>query len=65
MAKVRSNGERKLDLQSINNGNSNILPIPATFIIDTNRLVTWNYVNVDYRTRSEPEEIIEHLKKLK
>ena len=56
--------DRKLDLEKINNGNGNILPIPATFIVGSDGVVKWNYVNVDYRTRSEPEEIIEALKKL-
>lgn len=56
--------DRNLDLEKINNGNANIMPIPATFILDSNGLINWSYVNVDYRTRSEPEEIIEALKKL-
>lgn len=56
--------DRNLDLQQINNGNGTVLPIPATFIINKDGIVVWNYVNVDYRTRSEPEEIIEALKKL-
>ena len=56
--------DRKLDLEKINNGNASILPIPATFIIATDGIVKWNYVNVDYRTRSEPDEIIEALKNL-
>ncbi|HDZ04714.1 hypothetical protein LCGC14_0345330 [marine sediment metagenome] len=56
--------DRKLDLEKVNNGNGNVLPIPATFIVGQDGVVTWNYVNVDYRTRSEPEEIIEALKNL-
>jgi len=56
--------DRALDLEKINNGNANVLPIPATFIIGSDGLVKWNYVNVDYRTRSEPDEIIEALKNL-
>ncbi|MCH3885616.1 peroxiredoxin-like family protein [Tenacibaculum aquimarinum] len=56
--------DRELDLEGINNGNGNILPIPATFILDTDKIVKWNYVNVDYRTRSEPEEIVAALKNL-
>ena len=55
---------RKLDLEKINNGNSNILPIPATFIVGRDGVVIWNYVNVDYRTRSEPEDIIKALQNL-
>ena len=56
--------DRGLDLKKINNGNASVLPIPATFILGTDGIVKWNYVNADYRTRSEPEEIIETLKKL-
>lgn len=56
--------DRKLDLDKINNGKGNVLPIPATFILGRDGVVTWSYVNVDYRSRSEPDEIIEALKKL-
>lgn len=56
--------DRGLDLDKVNNGDGSILPIPATFILGQDGIVAWNYVNVDYRTRSEPEEIIEALKKL-
>ncbi|MDB2462921.1 AhpC/TSA family protein [Algibacter sp.] len=56
--------DRNLDLDKINNGNGAILPIPATFILNSDGVVTWNYVNVDYRTRSEPDEIIEALKNI-
>lgn len=56
--------DRNLDLKKINNGNSSILPIPATFVLGIDGIVRWSYVNVDYRTRSEPEEIIEALKNL-
>ena len=56
--------DRQLDLKKINNRNSTILPIPATFIIGNDGLVKWTYVNVDYRTRSEPDEIIEALKEI-
>ncbi|XMO87099.1 peroxiredoxin-like family protein [Algibacter sp. AS12] len=56
--------DRNLDLDKINNGNGGILPIPATFVLNSEGVVTWDYVNVDYRTRSEPDEIIEALKNI-
>lgn len=56
--------DRNLDLEAINNGNGNILPIPATFVLDRSGIITWRYVDVDYRTRSEPDDIIEALHKL-
>jgi peroxiredoxin len=54
--------DRKLDLDVINNGNGSILPIPATFVIGRDGIVKWRFVDVDYRTRSEPDDIIEALK---
>ncbi len=56
--------DRNLDLKKINNGNSSVLPIPATFLLGIDGIVKWNYVNVDYRSRSEPDEIIEALKNI-
>jgi peroxiredoxin len=56
--------DRNLDLADVNNGNGSILPIPATFVIDKNAKVVWRYVDVDYRTRSEPDDIIKALQKL-
>ncbi|MEM5529823.1 peroxiredoxin-like family protein [Gammaproteobacteria bacterium AS21] len=56
--------DRQLDLEQINNGNSNVLSIPATLIIDRSGKITWNYINVDYRLRSEPEDVILALKQL-
>ncbi|MDO7172239.1 peroxiredoxin-like family protein [Mariniflexile sp. AS56] len=56
--------DRNLDLDIINNGNGSVLPIPATFVIERDGVVTWSYVNVDYRTRSEPDDIIEALQNI-
>ena len=56
--------DRNLDLDVINNGDGNILPIPATFVLGQDGVVLWRYVDVDYRTRSEPDDIIDVLKSL-
>jgi len=56
--------DRGLELEIINNGNGSILPIPATFVISTDGIVHWRYVDVDYRTRCEPDDIIDVLKRL-
>ena len=56
--------DRKLDIETINNGNANIMPIPATFVLNQAGEVTWRFVDVDYRTRSEPSDIIDALQKL-
>lgn len=56
--------DRNLDLEQVNNGSGNVLSIPATFIIGTDGIIKWRYVNIDYRTRSEPEDIVTALAKL-
>lgn len=53
--------DRKLDLEQINNGNASILPIPATFVLDRSGTVTWRFVDVDYRSRAEPAEMLKAL----
>tara|TARA_R110000772_G_scaffold218277_5_gene328898 strand:+ start:157 stop:810 length:654 start_codon:yes stop_codon:yes gene_type:complete len=54
--------DRGLDLAQINNGNGSVLPIPGTFIIGRDGVVLWRYVDVDYRKRAEPGDILSALK---
>ncbi|EMI56577.1 peroxiredoxin-like family protein [Rhodopirellula sallentina] len=56
--------DRNLELSKINGGNGSVLPIPATFVIDRDGVVTWRFVDVDYRHRAEPDDIINALKQL-
>ncbi|MEO9594268.1 peroxiredoxin-like family protein [Rhodopirellula bahusiensis] len=56
--------DRGLELTKINNGNGSVLPIPATFVLSNDGVVVWQYVNVDYRTRAEPDDIIAALQQL-
>ncbi len=53
--------DRGLDLERINGGNDSVLPIPATFIINQDGGIAWRFVDIDYRNRCEPEDIIEQL----
>ena len=61
---VHMKNDRGLDLEIINNGNGSILPIPATFVINKEGIATWRYVDIDYRTRCEPDDIIDALQRL-
>ena len=56
--------DRGLDLESINNGNGTILPIPATYVINQQGVIVWRYLDVDYRTRAEPNEVVQKLKEI-
>lgn len=52
------------DVPSYQTAKSWVLPIPATFVLDRNGRVVARYVNADYRTRMEVEEILGALKTL-
>lgn len=48
-----------------NGDESWVLPIPATYVIDTNGDVVLAFVDVDYRNRLEPAEIVAALESLR
>ncbi|BDS07994.1 hypothetical protein NT6N_30340 [Oceaniferula spumae] len=41
------------------------LPLPATYVIDTDGTITYAFVDADYRRRAEPARIMDALKALK
>jgi len=53
---------RDLKLEQFNDSDCYELPIPATFIIREDRTIGYVYIDVDYRKRCAPEELIEELK---
>lgn len=52
------------DVPSYQTAKSWLLPIPATFVLDKNGFVVARYVNADYRTRMEIDDILGALKAL-
>jgi len=55
----------EIDIPGHNGDNSYELPIPATYIIDTNGKVQYAYIDMDYTKRLEPDIIIEQLELLR
>jgi len=47
-----------------NGDDSWLLPIPATYVIDRDGSIALGFVDVDYRNRLEPEEILNALRTL-
>ncbi|MBX2861635.1 MAG: AhpC/TSA family protein [Vampirovibrio sp.] len=47
-----------IDLADVNGEDSNQLPLPATYVIDTNGKITWAFVDTDYTRRAEPAEVL-------
>jgi peroxiredoxin len=48
-------------LPKVNGDDSWVLPIPATFVVNSDGIVTSAFLDVDYRKRMEPAEIIKAL----
>ncbi len=38
------------------------LPVPATYVVDTDGTITYSFINVDYTQRAEPDDIIAAVK---
>jgi peroxiredoxin len=48
-----------------NGDDSWILPVPATYVIDTNGIIVLAFIDLDYRNRLEPAEIVAALESLR
>lgn len=57
--------KKGFDLKKYNGEDSYSLPLAATYVIDTNGVVTYAFLDADYRKRAEPQEIIKALDALK
>jgi peroxiredoxin len=53
-----------IDLPAENGDDSFELPVPATYVVDTDGTIRWAHVNLDYRTRAEPRDIVAALARL-
>ena len=52
------------DLEKSNGNDKWQLPIPATYIVNSDGVIVYAFVNTDYTKRLEPETILFHLKKM-
>lgn len=40
------------------------LPVPATYVIGQDGVISWAYANEDYKVRADPQDIVAALKQL-
>ena len=52
-----------LDIPKFNGDDSWEIPMPATYVIDSDGTVKFSFVDADYTVRAEPSDVIEALKK--
>lgn len=53
-----------LDVAKHNGENQFDIPLAATLIVDTDRIIKYAFVDTDYTVRAEPTEVIQALKKI-
>lgn len=53
-----------IDIEAFNGKGRNVLPVPGSFVIDTNGIVRAMFADTDYTKRMEPSAIIDALKKM-
>ncbi len=56
--------EHGIDLPKVTGDPSYALPLPATYVIDTDGTIAWSFVSADHTVRAEPEDAIEALARL-
>lgn len=56
--------EGRIDLEKHNGDASAKLPLPATYLIDTDGTIQFAHAHEDYRVRAEPDAVIEKLKEI-
>lgn len=49
------------DLPRTNGNGRWALPVPATYVVGTDGRVAWRHVEVDYRERAEPQDVLDAL----
>ncbi len=61
---VAQSYQKSFDLHSYNGDTSDELPLAATYIIDTQGMIRYAFLDVEYRRRAEPEELLKVLRSL-
>jgi peroxiredoxin len=52
------------DLPTLNGNGKWVLPLPATYVVDTDGRVVFAHVNADYRERAEPADVLSVVAKI-
>lgn len=51
-----------IDIPAFNGDDSFVLPVPATYVIDSDGIIRHHFVNADYTRRLEPDELLQVLR---
>jgi peroxiredoxin len=48
-----------ISIEDASGHDHHILPVPAVFLVDTDRVIRFDYVNPDHTVRIDPDELLE------
>lgn len=51
-----------VDLRAASGQNHHLLPVPAVFLVNTDGIITFEYVNPDYKVRLDPDVLIAEIR---
>jgi peroxiredoxin len=51
-----------IDIPAFNGDDSFVLPVPASYVVDSNGVIRYHFVNVDYTRRLEPDDLLQVLR---
>lgn len=51
-----------IDIPAFNGDDRFTLPVPATYVVDSDGIIRFHFVNVDYTRRLEPDDLLRHLR---
>lgn len=57
--------EYKLDVPKSNGTETWQLPVPATYVVDTDRTIRYAFVDINYRERADYDEVLDVLEEIK
>lgn len=55
---IRPIYEKRIGLAAYNGNDNNELPLAATYVIDTDGVIRWAFLEADYKKRAEPADIV-------
>lgn len=53
-----------MDIKKLHGSDKSELPLAATYLIDTDGIIRYAYLDVDYTRRAEPDDILKAISKL-
>lgn len=62
---VQKHFSGRIDLDKYSGESSKRLPLTATYVVDTDGMISYAFIDADYKKRAEPETVLQEVQKLR